>query len=81
VAGQLGYCGMDPRRQPLHGDEVRGCWEARGQPAAPIAHGPDATAPGIDFIPVDEIVAPAAPTTREPQLGVGAGYGLFDLEG
>ena len=28
VAGQLGYCGLDRRRQPLTGDEIRGCWEA-----------------------------------------------------
>jgi hypothetical protein len=27
VAAQLGYCGLDPRRQPLTGDEIRGCWE------------------------------------------------------
>ncbi len=31
VAGQLGYCGLDVRRQPLNGDEIRGCWE--GWPA------------------------------------------------
>jgi hypothetical protein len=31
VAGQLGYCGLDARRQPLSGDEIRGCWE--GWPA------------------------------------------------
>ena len=28
VAAQLGYCGLDRRRQPLTGDEIRGCWEA-----------------------------------------------------
>jgi hypothetical protein len=28
VAGQLGYCGLDKRRQPLTGEEIRGCWEA-----------------------------------------------------
>jgi hypothetical protein len=25
----LGYCGLDPRRQPLTGEEIRGCWESR----------------------------------------------------
>ena len=30
VAGSLGYCGLDRRRQPLTGDEIRACWEARG---------------------------------------------------
>jgi len=28
VAGRLGFCGLDRRRDPLHGDEMRGCWEA-----------------------------------------------------
>jgi len=28
VAGALGYCGRDPRRDPLRGDELRACWEA-----------------------------------------------------
>jgi hypothetical protein len=28
VAGQLGYCGLDRTRQPLTGEEIRGCWEA-----------------------------------------------------
>ena len=32
VAANLGYCGLDRRRQPLIGDEIRACWEAR--PAA-----------------------------------------------
>ena len=29
MAGSLGYCGLDRRRQPLAGDEIRECWEAR----------------------------------------------------
>lgn len=32
VAAQLGYCGLDRQRRPLHGDEIRACWE--GVPAA-----------------------------------------------
>lgn len=28
MAAQLGYCGLDPRRPPLAGTELRGCWEA-----------------------------------------------------
>ena len=28
VAGSLGFCGLDGRRQPLAGDEIRACWEA-----------------------------------------------------
>jgi len=28
VAAQLGYCGLDRKRLPLAGTELRGCWEA-----------------------------------------------------
>ncbi len=28
MAGRLGFCGLDRRRDPLDGDEMRGCWEA-----------------------------------------------------
>ena len=28
VAAQLGYCGLDRRRAPLVGDEIRACWES-----------------------------------------------------
>ncbi len=28
MAAQLGYCGLDRTRQPLSGEEIRGCWEA-----------------------------------------------------
>jgi hypothetical protein len=34
VAGSLGYCGLDPQRAPLRGDEIRACWEARPATAA-----------------------------------------------
>jgi len=27
VASRLGFCGLDRQRLPLHGDEVRACWE------------------------------------------------------
>ena len=33
LAGDLGYCGRDAKRQPLTGLELRGCWEPR--PAGP----------------------------------------------
>lgn len=32
MAGGLGFCGLDRRRQPLVGDEIRACWE--GWPGA-----------------------------------------------
>jgi hypothetical protein len=44
VAGQLGYCGLDRKRQPLSGEEIRGCWEAWptdvGRPTAAPTIGP-----------------------------------------
>ncbi len=41
LAGDLGYCALDPRREPLTGHELRGCWAPRSAtatdsgPAAP----------------------------------------------
>lgn len=40
VASGLGYCGLDPRRQALRGDEVRGCWSAPAATADGEAGGP-----------------------------------------
>jgi hypothetical protein len=40
VAAQLGYCGLDRERRPLHGDEIRACWESSAaQPEAPEVTG------------------------------------------
>jgi hypothetical protein len=37
VVAQLGYCGLDRTRQPLNGDEIRPCWQARlAGPQSPI---------------------------------------------
>jgi hypothetical protein len=30
VAAKVGYCGLDRRRMPLVGDEIRACWEPGG---------------------------------------------------
>jgi hypothetical protein len=30
VAAQIGYCGLDRKRQPLLGSEIRACWESGG---------------------------------------------------
>src|SRR4051794_14583072 len=35
VAARTGFCGLDRRRRPLRGDEVRPCWEDAATPAAP----------------------------------------------
>jgi hypothetical protein len=81
VAGQLGYCGLDPRRQPLNGDEVRGCWEANPQPASTVTPAGGDHHTGLDFVSLEEDLVIPAPTPRELRLGIGEAYGLFDLEG
>ena len=35
VAARVGYCGLDRRRQPLEGDDVRACWEDGAIPREP----------------------------------------------
>jgi hypothetical protein len=41
VAGRIGFCGLDRRREPLQGDEVRACWVdgAVPAPADPVTPG------------------------------------------
>ena len=80
VAAQLGYCGLDRRRTPLAGDEIRGCWEG----ATPEAVSPGVRVGGsdramsteraarLDFIEIDggrgigSTPAPAAPDRAMP---------------
>jgi hypothetical protein len=75
VAAQLGYCGLDRKRLPLRGDEIRACWEGRpgvivaDQPPAPLpvhrlrmgqAAEQDRTAVRrLEFVPVGEDAKPA----------------------
>jgi hypothetical protein len=76
VAAQLGYCGLDRRRAPLVGDEIRACWESTPAAAgaattAPVTARTPAAAdrPGrLDFIEVVRAPArdPAAPTGPSP---------------
>jgi hypothetical protein len=54
VAAQLGYCGLDRRRLPLAGTELRGCWEA-GPVRFPEAPGDAPREPSPD----DEAEAPS----------------------
>src|SRR3954447_7572409 len=42
VAARVGFCGLDRRREPLQGDEVRACW-VDGAVAVP----PDPATPGL----------------------------------
>jgi hypothetical protein len=68
VAGQLGYCGLDRKRSPLTGEELRGCWTSRpaeGRPpdSAPWASRVIDPASGgrrsrVDFVPIGEVDAP-----------------------
>lgn len=63
VAAQLGYCGLDPRRLPLAGTELRGCWEPAAarpneMPAAQVAAAAstrltDPSSRLRDFVPVE----------------------------
>lgn len=43
VAASLGFCGLDRTRQPLRGDEIRGCWEE-----APAVERPDQLPDRVD---------------------------------
>ena len=68
VAARIGYCGLDRRRLPLAGTELRGCWEAGvARPldapgGVPIGAGsftaddPEPPSPALrlrDFVPVE----------------------------
>ena len=63
VAVQFGYCGLDRRRLPLIGDEIRPCWQARPEMAddeqrVPVPAG--ALARTFDFVPLEEALPVAA---------------------
>lgn len=59
MAGSLGYCGLDRRRQPLAGDEIRPCWEAWPGGTDQVHAAPPAIKPADDA---------AAATTRAVRL-------------
>jgi hypothetical protein len=74
LAADVGYCGLDSRRTPLTGLELRGCWEARTHAAEEpaVAPPPDRhrLRPGIaawearshrEFVPLDDAGAPDGP--------------------
>src|SRR6187402_2709818 len=88
VAAQVGYCGLDRRRAPLQGDEIRSCWEPGGVAASSAAAVPVFVPLGAvrgdgeslastrrDFVEVrsdDPVVTPAADLGTEP---------VFDVDG
>jgi hypothetical protein len=62
VAARVGFCGLDRRRTPLQGDEVRSCWED-GAVAAP----PDPVTPGLlDLLTVARLGSSPAGDADEP---------------
>jgi hypothetical protein len=58
VAGSLGYCGLDRRRQPLAGDEIRPCWEAWPDGADPTLSAPPLIGPAADGRAADRRAEP-----------------------
>ena len=58
VAAKVGYCGLDRRRAPLLGDEIRACWEAgalaetTGLPVLPLFGQPIADGARREFVEV-----------------------------
>ena len=59
MAGGLGFCGLDRRRDPLVGDEIRACWEA-ADAATPTRD--DDRRPWVPagFVDMDEALPPGA---------------------
>ena len=57
VAAKVGFCGLDRRREPLRGDEVRACWEDGATPTLP-----EPSIPGL----LDLLTEPAPPIRPEP---------------
>jgi hypothetical protein len=84
VAAQLGYCGLDRQRLPLHGDEIRACWETAAVPSEAVATGgagghPRADDPDMDRTPVPKLdfievrSTPVKPSRRStPTVAAGA---------
>ncbi len=82
IAAGLAYCGLDPGRRPLAGDEIRPCWVSAdevpaalddvesGEPAPPRLRTPVRS--GRDFVPVEvgpdhAEVGPAAAQATAPR--------------
>lgn len=73
LATAVGYCGLDPRRAPLRGNELRGCWTARA----------DAVAPELDLAPpvaMDTTPIPPAVARLRPVPRPGILEGFVPLE-
>jgi hypothetical protein len=82
VAARVGFCGLDKRRGPLNGDEVRACW-ADGALAMP----PDPVTPGLldlltvralgELPDVDGAEPTAAPSRRTAPASASGSHRLW----
>jgi hypothetical protein len=75
VAARVGFCGLDRRREPLQGDEVRACWddaaaEATDEPAGPGLLGLIAASSGVIGVPDAE--RPSAEGRARPSARPGS---------
>jgi len=61
VAARTGYCGLDRRRLPLLGDEVRPCWE---DVATPVAFDPPI--PGLLDLLTEPVLGQTVTPAEEP---------------
>jgi hypothetical protein len=77
VAAKVGYCGLDRRRAPLAGDEIRACWEpggaltdATGGPLAPVFVPGRSDDQRREFVEVGSTAtdAPAGPSDTPPAV-------------
>lgn len=65
VAARYGFCGLDRRREPLLGDEVRACWEDGAVPPAP-----EPSLPGLlDLLTVRPLAEPGGPDPHAALIG------------
>ena len=63
VAARIGYCGLDRDREPLAGDEIRGCWVAvpaiatEAEATLPPDRLPEFAPPRVilGFVPVENV--------------------------
>jgi hypothetical protein len=94
VAAQVGYCGLDRRRLPLSGLELRGCWAAgpvRAADAIPVSpaalEGAEPPSPALrlrDFVPIElarrdaSTACANASTARVPEPSVAGGSAVPD---
>ncbi|HTC86570.1 MAG TPA: hypothetical protein VK656_07685 [Candidatus Acidoferrum sp.] len=69
----IGFCGLDRARSPLHGDEIRSCWEPSaaaaervgpvGSPDSPVSVADqDSNPPSVAVL--DGTATPIAPAPR-----------------